>query len=217
MSQQAVIKRSVSHNGLLSIVCMVLVKVLIMTLLAWFLLTSWFIAEMFVKGQAAVMTGINHIITLNIDYIGHNPSSYMYWLGSWFAYAHEQLAYVALSVRKIGHQFLQMSVQLVLSVIEINLSRLVIFLAALPLFLLFMLIFGTDGLVKRDIRKFQGARESTLFFHRTKHLIGFLFYGIYLIFMCMPVALPPFMFVAALVLLVGIATQQATTYFKKYL
>ena len=54
--------------------------------------------------------------------------------------------------------------------------RFFIFLLALPLFILFVCLGCVDGLVQRDIRKFQAARESTYFFHRIKRTWTFCFF-----------------------------------------
>ena len=39
-----------------------------------------------------------------------------------------------------------------------------------------------DGLVQRDIRKYQSTRESSLFFHRSKAFLLFFFYSSYFLF-----------------------------------
>ena len=46
----------------------------------------------------------------------------------------------------------------------------------IPLFSLSLSIGLVDGLVQRDIRKFQGARESTLLFHRIKRCGAAIFF-----------------------------------------
>ena len=55
-------------------------------------------------------------------------------------------------------------------------KRFWVFIMALPLFLLSLILGLVDGLVQRDIRKFKGARESTLLFHKIKRSGAALFF-----------------------------------------
>lgn len=65
----------------------------------------------------------------------------------------------------------------IISVINLETVRIKIFCNALPLMTLIVVIFLVDGLVQRDIRKFQFARESTYLFHRTKLYLSFFLYS----------------------------------------
>ena len=55
--------------------------------------------------------------------------------------------------------------------------------------MLFVLI--VDGLGQRDIRKFQGARESAFIFHRIKPLTATLFYAAFLAYSSAPCFVSP--------------------------
>jgi len=78
-------------------------------------------------------------------------------------------------------------------------------------------IFFADGLIQRDIRKFQGARESTLFFHRIKPLSIFFIYTIFFIYMATPLPLPPELTLIPMILLSGLSTMLTIRTYKKYL
>jgi len=79
------------------------------------------------------------------------------------------------------------------------------------------LIGFVDGLVKRDLRKFNNARESTLFFHRSKSLLSTLFFTAYFLFMVTPLPINPAFWIMSLALLVGLVICLAIQQFKKYL
>jgi integrating conjugative element membrane protein (TIGR03747 family) len=94
--------------------------------------------------------------------------------------------------------------------------RLFIFILALPLFLLCVGLGCIDGLVQRDIRKFQGARESTYLFHRIKMTWKSLFFvPIFLYFVC-PLVIHPLWFFLPLAVTLGLMMQIGLRSFKKY-
>ena len=59
---------------------------------------------------------------------------------------------------------------------ELIFCKMVFLLHAAPLFLLMIGLGGIDGLVQRDIRKFQAAQESALFFHAITQRFSFCFF-----------------------------------------
>lgn len=99
---------------------------------------------------------------------------------------------------------------------SIIISRLLLFTKNLPLLLCLLFVMLVDGLGQRDIRKFQGSRESTFFFHRIKPLTGTVFYGFFLVYMCMPFSLSPQITLVPMALLFSIMTMLTVKHYKKY-
>ncbi len=105
----------------------------------------------------------------------------------------------------------------ILSVIDLESLKVKLFLNSLPLMALIISIFLIDGLVQRDIRKFQFARESTYLFHRSKLYLSFCFYVPMFIYFVSPVLINAKLFFTAIGLVLGMITHFSTTHFKKYL
>lgn len=98
-------------------------------------------------------------------------------------------------------------------VIVLRLCSLMLFL---PLLTITILLCVIDGLVVRDIRKFQAAVESTFFHHRIKRAFksGFIFLlFIYLIF---PLYVSPWVNVTLMLAMSGLWIHVACGSFKKY-
>lgn len=98
----------------------------------------------------------------------------------------------------------------------IILQRTLIFLLAIPLFLLCFGLGIIDGLVQRDIRKFQGARESTLLFHEIKRSLGWVFFIPLLVYFSLPWPVSPVWFLVPIAITVGVLTELSVRSFKKY-
>ena len=94
--------------------------------------------------------------------------------------------------------------------------RVVIYFKMLPLFMLALTVGFIDGLVQRDIRKFQGARESTFFFHRILLLFKFTFFTPLLIYFSLPFFVSPVLFFGLQSIGLGVLIQMAARSFKKY-
>ena len=107
--------------------------------------------------------------------------------------------------------------QLLLITTDIIVCRLEVLIKAFPLFGLSLMIFVTDGLVYRDIRKFQAGRESTLFFHRAKLLMSFCLFMPIFFYLCVPIFISPMLIFMVQSLVLGISVKLAAMYFKKYI
>jgi len=101
-------------------------------------------------------------------------------------------------------------------VTRIMLGRVLIFLLAIPLFLLCAMLGVVDGLVQRDIRKFQGARESTLFFHQMKSNLSFWFFIPMFAYFAWPWATMPTWFLIPIAFVMSVFIQASLRSFKKY-
>jgi integrating conjugative element membrane protein (TIGR03747 family) len=94
--------------------------------------------------------------------------------------------------------------------------RVFIFLLSLPLFLLCVCLGCVDGLVQRDIRKFQAARESTYFFHRIKKMWKTCFFAPLLLYLVWPYAIHFIWCIAPMAVFLATTMQVSLRSFKKY-
>lgn len=99
----------------------------------------------------------------------------------------------------------------------IILTRWLIFLCVLPLLMVFIVFGVVDGLVQRDIRKFQGARESAYFFHRIKRMWKPCFFVPLFGYFIWPGVIDPFWFFIPMALCLSVMMQLSLQVFKKYL
>ena len=94
--------------------------------------------------------------------------------------------------------------------------RLWIFITALPLLLISLSIGLVDGLVQRNIRKYQGARESALLFHRIKRSGAVIIYLPLLAYFAWLSPISPLWFLMPMAIAAGFWLAFSLRYFKKY-
>ena len=87
----------------------------------------------------------------------------------------------------------------------------------LPFFLVALTVGAVDGLVQRDIRKFQAAPDRALFFHAIKRRLTWIWSVPLLLYFVLPWPLSPFVILVPLALGLGLAVQGSLCGFKKYL
>jgi integrating conjugative element membrane protein (TIGR03747 family) len=95
-------------------------------------------------------------------------------------------------------------------------TRVFIFFLSLPLFLLFVGLGLVDGLVQRDVRKFQAARESTYLFHRIKRTWKRCFFVPLFLYFAWPLVTNPVLFLMPMAIGLGVLVQLGLQSFKKY-
>ncbi len=152
-----------------------------------------------------------------LQFLKNSPAWLTHHILLFLNHCDENFTHWSNAIALIPNPLIQAINHLVWLIAKINLSRLAIFILALPLISVLLLVFLVDGLVKRDIRKFQGARESTLTFHRNKRAVGFFFFLSFFIYLSLPFAFPPLLFIALQIAVLGIPLNLTATYFKKYL
>lgn len=101
-------------------------------------------------------------------------------------------------------------------VLAVILMRFWVFVTAIPLFWLSLTIGWIDGLAQRDIRKFQGARESSLLFHTFRYSGTTLFFLPLLIYFCWLSPLSPAWFFIPMAIVMGFWLTFSLRFFKKY-
>ncbi|MCL1861886.1 MAG: TIGR03747 family integrating conjugative element membrane protein [Proteobacteria bacterium] len=97
------------------------------------------------------------------------------------------------------------------------LTRLLVLVLTLPLFLLAAFVGFVDGLVRRDIRRFSADSESGFIYHRARAALwplAVLPWGLYL---ALPVTVHPLLILLPAAILLGVAVNIAAGSFKKYL
>ncbi|MDR0770558.1 MAG: TIGR03747 family integrating conjugative element membrane protein [Burkholderiales bacterium] len=95
--------------------------------------------------------------------------------------------------------------------------RLMVLVLSIPLFILAVLIGATDGLVRRDLRRFGAGRESSFIYHRAKQLVIPLTVAPWVIYLAMPVTVHPVLVLIPCAVALGLAVLVTAATFKKYL
>ncbi len=97
------------------------------------------------------------------------------------------------------------------------LVRAMVLCLTLPLFIMAALVGLTDGLVRRDIRRFGAGRESGFVFHRAKASITPLAVLPWVVYLALPVSVHPLWILLPSAILLSIAVNITAASFKKYL
>ncbi len=112
-----------------------------------------------------------------------------------------------------AHEYLQAAIYVTL----MTLTRVVILVLTSPLFALAALVGVIDGLVRRDLRRFGAGRESAFVYHHAKRAVGPIFVVGWIIYLSVPFAIHPNVFLLPCAALFGLMISIATGSFKKYL
>ena len=95
--------------------------------------------------------------------------------------------------------------------------RLAILVLAIPVFLLFSLVALVDGLVKRDLRRWGGGRESSFVYHWAKRSALPLLVLTWVAYLALPFSLHPSVVVLPFAMLFAFSVALTASTFKKYL
>ncbi len=95
--------------------------------------------------------------------------------------------------------------------------RLAILMLATPVFLLFSLVALVDGLVKRDLRRWGGGRESSFIYHYAKKAALPLVVLSWVIYLALPFSLHPTFVLLPFATLFALSVRITASTFKKYL
>lgn len=95
--------------------------------------------------------------------------------------------------------------------------RLTVLTLATPLFLLAVLTGMIDGLMRRDLRKFEAGRESSFVYHRAKRTLIPLIISPWVIYLTLPWSVNPIWVLLPCAALLGWMVAITATTFKKYL
>lgn len=95
--------------------------------------------------------------------------------------------------------------------------RLLILFFTSPLFILVTVVGFTDGLVRRDLRRFGYGYESSFMYHHAKRAILPLLISSWMLYLSLPFSIYPNLLLIPAAFLVGTAISIASASFKKYL
>ncbi len=95
--------------------------------------------------------------------------------------------------------------------------RLAILMLAMPVFGLFSVVAIVDGLVKRDLRRWGGGRESSFVYHWAKRSALPLLVLTWVIYLALPFSLHPSFVVLPFATLFALSVAVTASTFKKYL
>lgn len=100
--------------------------------------------------------------------------------------------------------------------LQLGVMRFLIFCFALPLFLLTGMVGCIDGFVARALRRYGGARESALLYHRSRNAITLALFIPFFLYLSLPISLNPAWFFIPSAFLFGFALFMSIRNFKKY-
>jgi hypothetical protein len=204
-----------AHPTLLSDTFNLLLMLMVLSVLAWLLLLGWFSIKIIFSNNYDSNFYIQEILDSQFNYINYyNP--YV-------------ISIITLIFKKIQHLIQPLLdyagasmmsknlIHILCGTLEIILTRMCIFLLSIPFLIVIFGVFIIDGLVQRDIRKFQGERESALFFHRAKLLSSTLFGFIFFLFLAMPIQISSQYILIPMSLICGFILMYSIKNFKKYM
>lgn len=123
-------------------------------------------------------------------------------------------------LRSILHRFYRPVADFILAAMQITqvfALRLAIFTLATPLFGLFTLVALVDGLVRRDLRRWSGGRESSFVYHYAKKAAIPLIIMAWVLYLALPFSLHPSWIILPFALAFAFAVTVTASTFKKYL
>lgn len=124
------------------------------------------------------------------------------------------------SLRPILHRFYRPVADFILAAMQITqvfALRLAILTLATPLFGLFTLVALVDGLVRRDLRRWSGGRESSFVYHYAKKAAIPLIIMAWVLYLALPFSLHPSWIILPFALAFAFAVTITASTFKKYL
>lgn len=95
--------------------------------------------------------------------------------------------------------------------------RVVVLAVAAPLVLLFGLVGLSEGLLRRDLRRWGGGRESSFVYHRSKALLGPLTFSASALYLASPIAIHPSWVLIPFGAAFGVVIAAVSGTFKKHL
>ncbi len=99
----------------------------------------------------------------------------------------------------------------------ITLVRVTILVLSIPLFILVLLVALTEGLGRRDVRRYGAGYESSFVYHHAKRMVKPAVYIPCMLYLSWPSAVYPNLLLLPAAILLGIAVTVTTASFKKYL
>lgn len=103
-----------------------------------------------------------------------------------------------------------------INIANVFMVRLAIMILSTPTFILFGVVGLVRGLADRSLRKWGGGRESAGLYHLYYNLLPETFFGVWFIYLALPVTLNPIYLIGPSALLCGLLIRKTAYRFKKY-
>lgn len=103
-----------------------------------------------------------------------------------------------------------------INMIHVFALRLLVLTLSLPTFVLFGLAGLVRGVVRRDLRRWGGGRESSGMFHLYSRLMPASLVGVWFFYLSMPISINPFWLIGPAALLFALLVSGVAYRFKKY-
>lgn len=202
-------------------------NMVLIAMLAWFMVCCFFMGKVIYTNVHRAHHQLIKIKLTNTEFIRRFGNNALVSFSDYLNQAEHKLADVTgssiqyltkkiIDVPEIVARKLEELVAVFVFCTDIIFERLMIFIMAIPLMTGCFLIFAVDGLGQRDIRKFQGARESTFIFHQVKSLSPKLFLLLFMIYLAMPFSICPLYMLLVSSLMFSFLTMLAIKHYKKY-
>jgi len=107
--------------------------------------------------------------------------------------------------------------QAAVQISQVFLYRLAILVLATPVFVLFGLVALVDGLVRRDLRRWGGGRESSFVYHWGKRMALPMLMVAWVLYLALPVSVHPSLVIMPFAALFAVSLSITAGTFKKYL
>lgn len=120
------------------------------------------------------------------------------------------------SLRRLHHTTAPFA-RAALNIVQLFAVRLAVLCLATPVFVLLSLVGLVDGLVRRDLRRWGGGRESSYLYHYAKQSVWRFVLIAWLGYLALPISLHPAFFLLPFAGLFAISISITASTFKKYL
>lgn len=104
-----------------------------------------------------------------------------------------------------------------ITTIQVTALRVAVLVLAMPVFVLAGVVGLTEGLMRRDLRRWGGGRESAFIYHQAKMLVFPLFIAAWVLYLALPFNLHPNFVILPCAAAFGAALMVSAATFKKYL
>lgn len=103
------------------------------------------------------------------------------------------------------------------NIVQLFAVRLAVLILTLPTFILFSVVGLIDGLVRRDLRRWGGGRESSYLYHYAKKSVWRFVLIAAITYLALPISLHPAFILLPFAILFAVSISITASTFKKYL
>lgn len=198
-------------------------QLILVLFLGWLALIIWAVSQWLLHGYTFTIDLVNNLVNTQREaitpvYQGSLLAALPLEIKPSWAFTIPYLSKLAVNAyaADLLEKF-QQFIQLVLLSSQCLLIKLIILLAAMPLFTLAMVAGLVDGLNQRAIRTACLGRESSYVFHRLNHYFKKLLVILLMLWLALPISITPAYVFVPISLLMGLMAAMTASRFKKYL